>query len=321
MACSMMSTSAWKTAYDAPWQQGYHPACRAAPQQLERQHEARTQPKHAPARCQRCRCLHGEYMACHRAQDTRAACQGLACGVLNEQSRKLLQLTRIKTQSINNIKHSMTTRRGTKSTASHEYSTCTGPRGALLASWEDSGNQHALSLGVASAESVQHSCCRCTLSWAAGLQSRPQQRLQAFNLLRRRCLRPRGREVRVCCSSESSQIARSAPAEQTLCRPPAVASWPPSAPPEPAACLQAAPPRTGAPGAHDAHSACRWTPHTVNRVTRRGSHLCANSWRGNAAGEQRQRKEGIQRTTSEQRCLVADPVLLPLLLLERRKAG
>lgn len=124
----------------------------------------------------------------------------------------------------------------------------------------------------------------------------------------------------MCSSSNASRIARNAPAEQTQCRPPAVASWPPSAPPEPAACLQAAPPRTGAPGARDAHSVCQWTPDTVNWITRRGSHLCANSWRGNAAGEQRQRKEGIQRTTAEQRCLVADPVLFPLLLLDSKKS-
>ena len=120
-------------------------------------------------------------------------------------------------------------------------------------------------------------------------------------------------------AASSSRIARNVPAEQTQCRPRAVASWPPSAPPEPAACQQAAPPRTGAPGTRDAHSACRWTPHTVSWVTRRGPHLCANSYRGNAAGEQRQCKEGIQRTTSEQRCLVADPVLFPLLLLDRKE--
>ena len=61
------------------------------------------------------------------------------------------------------------------------------------------------------------------------------------------------------------------------------------------------------------------TSHSESK-SKRSSHLCANSWRGNAAGEQRQRKQGIQRTTAEQRCLVADPVLFPLLLLDRKKS-
>ena len=95
-----------QTAYDAPCQQGYHPACRAALQRLERQHEGRTQPRHAPARCQRCCCLHGENPGCHRAQDK--SCEpGTCVRRAASTSRKLLQLTRINTQAVNSVKHSM----------------------------------------------------------------------------------------------------------------------------------------------------------------------------------------------------------------------